>query len=814
MTNPNSIVIPGYRIERKLGQGGMATVYLAIQESFDREVALKIMSPFLNSDPSFTTRFVREARIVAQIHHASIVPVMDVGEHATHHYLSMEYLPGGDLKHRIAEGKHGLSLAVTACLAISAALDVAHRKGFVHRDIKPENILFREDGTPVLTDFGIARAIDSGASLTMAGMMVGTPNYMSPEQVKGQELDGRSDLYSLGIVFYETLTGAVPFRADSTMSLALKHLSDPLPPLPPEFALYQPFIDRLTAKEREDRFASGAEVARALRLINDMAHPRAYRPSVTQGIPVVDSPTTSLAVPPQAQPVATYDQTLVAARALTATAAQHAANAIPEPPAAKPRKAPKPVRAPAPPSKFALALKAAWPASRRALSHAAGSLASAVNSGWTKLRSPKVAAPHPAAAPGVVSSSAPPKQVSWLQALTGNPRRSRHVVWASLGVAAIAFGFGSYLFSRPGPTQPVAAVVQPPPARAPVETTPMPEPIIALPTPAEPSAQVLAILQRVVDERKVIEKARVLVRQARIRTEREEAIAARKRKEDDERLKAEAARVANEVTIPSLLETIKTDYVDGRIYLPVGNSAADRYVKILELNVNRLEAQAGLKKIGELVAAEADRYLKVGDIARGGTLLSRLRALQPQHPKLSSLDHPRPGRLGALDRVHGLARRHVLHVDAPVLVERQCAVARRHRRLGHRRYPRHPEQCGHFALVHHTLARQRGILLVKRDQPARELLVLERLAHHARRAHRQAVVGEPGRAHLGKLRHLGQSLALLAHGDRGHEAGRDARLGASALAQRAQDRRRVDHRLGVGLSEDRAEAARRGGAGA
>src|SRR5262245_33955569 len=224
MTQPNPIVIPGYRVDRKLGQGGMATVYIAIQESFDREVALKIMSPFLNSDPSFTTRFVREARIVAQIHHASIVPVMDVGEHQTHHYLSMEYLPGGDLKHRIAEGKHGLSLAVNTCLAISAALDVAHRKGFVHRDIKPENILFREDGTPVLTDFGIARAIDAGTSLTLAGMMVGTPNYMSPEQVKGQELDGRSDLYSLGIVFYETLTGAVPFRADSTMSLALKHL--------------------------------------------------------------------------------------------------------------------------------------------------------------------------------------------------------------------------------------------------------------------------------------------------------------------------------------------------------------------------------------------------------------------------------------------------------------------------------------------------------------------------------------------------------------------------------------------------------------
>jgi serine/threonine-protein kinase PpkA len=245
---------------RKLGQGGMATVYLAIQESFDREVALKIMSPALNSDPSFATRFVRESRIVAQIHHSSIVPVVDVGQYEGHHYLSMEYLPGGDLKQRIADGRHGVGLALNVCIAISSALDLAHRKGFVHRDIKPENILFREDGTAVLTDFGIARAIDPGTALTVIGTMVGTPNYMSPEQVKGAELDGRSDLYSLGVVFYETLTGSVPFRADSTMSLAMKHLSEPLPQLPPELRMYQPFLDRLMAKEREDRFGSGAEV--------------------------------------------------------------------------------------------------------------------------------------------------------------------------------------------------------------------------------------------------------------------------------------------------------------------------------------------------------------------------------------------------------------------------------------------------------------------------------------------------------------------------------------------------------------------------
>ena len=258
------IVIPGYRTIRELGAGGMAMVHLAIQESFDREVALKIMSPMFNIDPSFATRFVREARIISQIHHASIVPVHDVGEHRRHQYLSMEYLPGGDLKHRLQTRGPDAQQALTVCRAISSALELAHRKGFVHRDIKPENILFREDGTPVLTDFGIARAIDSGTSLTRVGTLVGTPAYMSPEQIKGLELDGRSDLYSLGIVLYEMLTGSQPFRADSTLSLALKHISEPLPTLPSHMSHFQRVLDRLTARERDERFANGAEVMEAL----------------------------------------------------------------------------------------------------------------------------------------------------------------------------------------------------------------------------------------------------------------------------------------------------------------------------------------------------------------------------------------------------------------------------------------------------------------------------------------------------------------------------------------------------------------------
>ena len=273
-----TITIPGYSILRELGEGGMASVYLATQHSLERQVALKIMSPLLNSDPGFAARFRREARVVAQVSHSSIVPAFEVGEHQSHCYLSMEYLPGGNLKRRILEGRCELNEASRLCAALCGALDLAHRKGFVHRDIKPENILFREDGTPVLTDFGIARALDSGRSMTVAGVLVGTPGYMSPEQVKGLELDGRSDLYSLGVVFYEMLVGTVPFTAQSSLSLALKQVSDVLPSLPPEHALYQDFLDCLTAKDREQRFASGTEVIRALNLISNTGQ-RARQPA-------------------------------------------------------------------------------------------------------------------------------------------------------------------------------------------------------------------------------------------------------------------------------------------------------------------------------------------------------------------------------------------------------------------------------------------------------------------------------------------------------------------------------------------------------
>ena len=260
--------IPGYRILKPLGQGGMAMVYLAIQENFQREVAVKVMSQKLLSDSSFGERFLREARIVAQLSHQNIVPVFDVGRHGDFHYIAMELLPGGDLKERLANGLP-LAEGINIVHQIAVALHYAASKGFVHRDIKPENILFREDGSAVVSDFGIARSTDSETHMTLTGTIIGTPSYMSPEQAQAQELDGRSDLYSLGIILFEILTGHVPFTAESAISIGIKHITDPIPELPEEVEEFQEFIDKAMAKKPEDRFQSGQQFVEALEELED-----------------------------------------------------------------------------------------------------------------------------------------------------------------------------------------------------------------------------------------------------------------------------------------------------------------------------------------------------------------------------------------------------------------------------------------------------------------------------------------------------------------------------------------------------------------
>ncbi len=244
----------------------MATVYLAIQDTFERQVALKVMAEHLVKDESFAARFLREARLVAKMSHQNIVPVFDVGAHENYHYMAMEFLPGGDLKKKM---RAGLALidSVKIVQAVAHGLNYAGTKNLVHRDIKPENILFREDGSPVISDFGIARQADSKTNMTMTGAVIGTPHYMSPEQAEGAEVDPRSDLYSLGIIVYEMLTGHVPFQGDSAVSIGIKHITEDPPPLPPQVAAFQEFIDIALAKHPEDRYQSGADFSEDLAMI-------------------------------------------------------------------------------------------------------------------------------------------------------------------------------------------------------------------------------------------------------------------------------------------------------------------------------------------------------------------------------------------------------------------------------------------------------------------------------------------------------------------------------------------------------------------
>ena len=271
-----------YRILSLLGRGGMADVYRAEDERLGREVALKAVPPEFARDPERVERFEREVRAAARLSHPNIVTVHEFGQGAGQHFYTMELMPGGDLKARIREHPEGMPPSEVRAIAaaIARALDYAHKRGYVHRDVKPENILFWEDGTPQLTDFGIARAMGSETGITDTGMIIGSPHYMSPEQAQGLEVDGRSDLYSLGVVLYEMLTGRLPFDAPNTFAVGLSHIKDPVPDLPRALAEWQPVVDRLLAKSPEDRYGSAGELAEVL------GEDRLPRPAATPVLPV------------------------------------------------------------------------------------------------------------------------------------------------------------------------------------------------------------------------------------------------------------------------------------------------------------------------------------------------------------------------------------------------------------------------------------------------------------------------------------------------------------------------------------------------
>ena len=246
--------IPGYKIIREIGRGGMATVFLAIQESLERSVVLKILdSVNVQKSEDLVERFLAEGKIIASFNHPNIITIYDIGIAANNSlYISMEYVDGGDLKQRL-ELSISPSQSLDYLLQIASALNEAHKHGIVHRDVKPANILFKGN-TPILTDFGIAKQVDVDADLTSTGIFLGSPNYVSPEQADGHKLDGRADIYSLGCIFYEMLTGSKPYTSDSVIGIVIQHQQAPVPTLPDDLKEYQPLLNMMMAKKREHRF--------------------------------------------------------------------------------------------------------------------------------------------------------------------------------------------------------------------------------------------------------------------------------------------------------------------------------------------------------------------------------------------------------------------------------------------------------------------------------------------------------------------------------------------------------------------------------
>jgi len=294
-------------IIRLLGSGGMADVYEALDNRLGRHVAVKVLPQEYSRNQDFIMRFEREVKASAALSHPNIVTVFEFGSEDSLNYYTMRLLNGGDLRDRITKGMTIVDV-LTTMRGVLQAFQHAHSRGFVHRDVKPENIMYDEQGTPTLTDFGIAKVLDSQTQMTQTGMAVGTPRYISPEQATGKPVDGRSDLYSLGCILYEMLTGSSPYKADTPIATIFQHVNEPIPVLNEEYSNFQPLLEKLMAKAPETRMQSAEE---ALAYI-DETFPRdwtgVFSTHTTQGMPVAGGQTPAV-TPIRTQTVpATGDQ--------------------------------------------------------------------------------------------------------------------------------------------------------------------------------------------------------------------------------------------------------------------------------------------------------------------------------------------------------------------------------------------------------------------------------------------------------------------------------------------------------------------------
>lgn len=273
-----------YQVVAPLGEGGMAAVYKAYQPAMERYVAVKILPRHFADDAQFVARFQREAKLLAQLQHPHILPVFDSGQADGYSYIVMPLVQAGTLTDLLGGSPIPLPRLRQVHSQVGEALDYAHRRGFVHRDVKPSNILIDESGNCLLTDFGLARMVEATANLTTSGTVMGTPAYMSPEQGMGGKIDGRSDIYSLGVVLYEMATGRVPYRAETPVAVVFKHVHDPLPgprTLNPDLPeAVERVILKALSKRPEDRFETAGHMVRALQVAIPESH-------VTQAATVV-----------------------------------------------------------------------------------------------------------------------------------------------------------------------------------------------------------------------------------------------------------------------------------------------------------------------------------------------------------------------------------------------------------------------------------------------------------------------------------------------------------------------------------------------
>jgi serine/threonine-protein kinase PpkA len=280
--------IPGYKIDRRIGQGGMASAYLAIQDSLGRQVVLKVLDTTKVDSPESVERFLNEGRMVAALNHPYIVTIYDIGITEDAIYISMEYVEGGDLKQRLKRYS-SVENALELLAKIGSALEAAHRKGIIHRDVKPANILFRKNGTPLLTDFGIAKQLVTDHEITSTGIFLGSPNYMAPEQAEGGGIDGRADIYSLGIIFYELVTGKKPYQSSSVIDVIMQHKQAPIPKLPDGLEPYQELLELMMAKQRSDRFKDASSMLYYLEKLRSTTVAQASTANVTPASEFVDS---------------------------------------------------------------------------------------------------------------------------------------------------------------------------------------------------------------------------------------------------------------------------------------------------------------------------------------------------------------------------------------------------------------------------------------------------------------------------------------------------------------------------------------------